>query len=474
MPSLADPRIKYALLAGAFLLVLLLGVRFGAAFVGDRLYPIAQVPKEIETKLENIKNRRATVAKIESVWSPRPALTLAESVPRSRVETEIPETGKFISADLEKMEITLYEDGKLLHTYPVISKGRPGSHWETPTGRYVINVMTPDHFSSIGQVHMPYSMQFYGNFFIHGWPYYPDGTPVGEGYSGGCIRLATEDAMKVFEFAEPGTPLYVHEIPKETDDTKLSRLAVDSDHLPKTQARAYFVADIESGDILLSQNARKSYPMASITKLMTAIVANEAIAYNRKIQIGNDRYILGDLYYPLMLRSNNLVAESMAENLGRKRFMNEMNAKAKALGMHSTNFEDASGLSPQNTASAWDLFYLARYLFEKKQFLLKISQTEEKTIEGADGRKWSMSNQNRFAKDDSFVGGKLGYTDEAMQTSLALFTAKLGGQDRVIAVIILGSPDWKRDTAAILQWLPDHSAPVDPYIPPAAAEMTDG
>ena len=108
---------------------------------------------------------------------------------------------RFIAANLSEMRLYLFENGVATATYPILSKGKRGSRWETPTGLYKIETKEQDHFSSLGQVHMPQSMQFFGNFFIHGWPYYPDGTPVPEGYSGGCIRLSTDDATAVFEFA---------------------------------------------------------------------------------------------------------------------------------------------------------------------------------------------------------------------------------------------------------------------------------
>jgi hypothetical protein len=457
--------------------VVFAGFHFGALDMGKRLYIAATSTSSdlVESETKAGSSSPAT-AIVEAEAGPllRPAIALTDSVPLSRVDAEIPEEGKFIAADLETMKLFMYEDGSLVATYTIVSKGRPGSHWETPTGSYEINTKAVDHFSSIGKVHMPYSMQFYGNFFIHGWPYYPDGTPVGEGYSGGCIRLATEDASEVFDFAEYGTPLYVHEGGKRLAKERLQRLAVDTARTPTTLAKSYFVADIETGDILLSKNPRKRYPIASITKLMTAIVANETIAYSREIATGGDRYELGDLYYPLFMRSSNVVAEEMANTLGRKRFMNEMNTKAKALGMYATYFDDASGLSEKNASTAWDLYYLARYLHEKKAFLLTISQIQEKTITGANGRKWPLTNQNKFADDPMFVGGKLGYTEAALQTSLGIFSVTLeGGEQRTIAIIILGSSDWKSDTRNILEWLPGHVYPAESYATsmPAAVEL---
>ena len=53
-------------------------------------------------------------------------------------------------------------------------------------------------------------MAFQGNFFIHGWPYEPDGTPVASTYSGGCIRMATDDAKKIYDMSTLGMPVLVY------------------------------------------------------------------------------------------------------------------------------------------------------------------------------------------------------------------------------------------------------------------------
>ena len=89
---------------------------------------------------------------------------------------------KYIYIDLEKMMAsTVLESAtgtKIIASYYVVSKGKPNSYYETPVGSYQVKSKEYKHFSSLGGVYMPYSMQFYGNFFIHGIPYHPDGTRV--------------------------------------------------------------------------------------------------------------------------------------------------------------------------------------------------------------------------------------------------------------------------------------------------------
>ena len=60
---------------------------------------------------------------------------------------------------------------------------------------------------------MPLSMQFYGDYFLHAWPYWPNGEKLISKYSGGCVRLFDKDAQELFAFADIGTPVRVHSTP---------------------------------------------------------------------------------------------------------------------------------------------------------------------------------------------------------------------------------------------------------------------
>ncbi|MBI3273584.1 MAG: L,D-transpeptidase, partial [Candidatus Colwellbacteria bacterium] len=121
----------------------------------------------------------------------------------------IPKEGQAILADLGEMTLKRYENGEVRVEYPILSKGKPGSLWETPTGSYQIKTKEENHYSTIGNVWMPWSMQFFGNFFIHGWPYYEGGSPVSPGFSGGCIRLSEKDAQELFNQVTRATPVFV-------------------------------------------------------------------------------------------------------------------------------------------------------------------------------------------------------------------------------------------------------------------------
>lgn len=376
----------------------------------------------------------------------------------------VPAEGRFILADLHAMQLTLYQDGVATATLPIKTKGRPGTAWETPSGFYAIQTKEEEHFSSIGKVNMPYSMQFYGNYFIHGWTTYLDGTPTPFTFSGGCIKLDTEDAAKVFAFADIGTKLFVYDPPT---DVPASPLSLADAPLPRVLADSYLVADIDTGDVYAEAGSSEKRPIASLTKLMTALVANETISFDKRLKVAEgfltnprkpeDRtpkqFVVGDLLYPLLMQSSNHIADALAEYYGRASFVSWMNTEARALDMRDTAYADPSGLSPENVSTPDDLFRLASYIARKKSFIWKITRTPDRTIVARDGSSYAVKNVNAPANADPFEGGKIGYTDEANNTMVSVLNVP--GQDRIhrIVIIVLGSDDHEKDTRALARWI---------------------
>ena len=74
-----------------------------------------------------------------------------------------------------------------------------------------------------------------------------------------------------------------------------------------------------------------------------------------------------------------------------------------------------------------------------------------------------MKNQNRYAGDAHFVGGKLGFTDEARKTGLSVFAVPFGDEMRYVAVVVLGSNDWKTDSDKLVAWLQKAAQPTLPF-----------
>ncbi len=372
----------------------------------------------------------------------------------------IDESITFIEADLNDMELRYFEKGVLVKNFPILSKGKEGSWWETPAGLYKIEFKKENHFSSFGQVYQPWSMAFQGNFFIHGWPEYPDGTPVPEGYSGGCIRLSTEDAKELYGLVKVNTPVLVHEL-ENTEDTFLYEPKI-----PELKTPHYLIADVESSTVLAASDLDEPAPIASITKLMTALVAAEYINLDKTISITQPTFVesliprLGDrkkvsmysLLQLLLVESSNEASEVIASQLGHDRFISLMNEKAASLGLKQTHFADPSGLSAENISSVSDLLRLTQYIFTNRRFIFDVTANQNLKTAYVSGEFGELMNFNKVENINNFIGGKVGETLAAGQTSVTLHELNVRGEKRVVAIIILGSESRNADVTELYNY----------------------
>jgi len=119
-----------------------------------------------------------------------------------------------ILINLSKMKLYLIQDKKIIKEFDVVSKGPANKWFRTPAGYYRVGMKSSLLRSSKVDVFMPYSLQFYEDFFVHGIPYYPNGVRVTSAFSGGCLRLHDEDAKVVYDFSKRGMMIIlIDEIP---------------------------------------------------------------------------------------------------------------------------------------------------------------------------------------------------------------------------------------------------------------------
>ena len=170
------------------------------------------------------------------------------------------------------------------------------------------------------------------------------------------------------------------------------------------------------------------------------------------------RFSVGELLYPLLMESNNAVADRLAAYYGTSGFIGWMNSTAGSLGMSRTRFADASGISPGNVSTPDDLYRLAVYLTNKKPFIWKITRTPRTTLQAADGSTYAFANFNEFANLETFVGGKVGQTVPAKDTMVSVFSVPLDGQVRRVAIVVLQSEDYAADTGKLKDWFAAASA----------------
>ena len=381
-----------------------------------------------------------------------------------------PAKGKVIRANLQTMVMRLYEDGNLIDTLPIINKGKPGSYWETPGGTFQLSYKETNHFSTFGNVWMPNSIHFFGNFFIHGEPYDSTGKKFTSLYSGGCIRLADVNAKRVFDWADSSTIVSIY----SDSDVLPQRRADNSAYFirdPQKQlslsARAYTVGDLDTGEIILEKDGTKQYPIASVSKLITSLVSldflkqhDDAVvtktalsAYGTSGSLrAGEKLSVSTLLYPLILESSNDAAEVLAEHSGRSEFIQNMNEKVKTISMTQTHFKDPSGLSPENVSTSEDLLRLASHIREYKNYVFDISKLSKKLIEGH-----TWYNNSKLTNAVGYLGGKSGYTPEAENTIVATFSVPLSELgSRNIGITFLQSRDRLGDVKKILAYLKDN------------------
>lgn len=375
-----------------------------------------------------------------------------------------PTEGKVIRADLEKMKLYLFADGLLQAEVDILSRGRKGTPWETPGGDYSVLFKEKNHFSSIGGVWMPYSLQFFGNFFIHGWPYYEDGTPVREGYSGGCIRLSTADAKVVFEFADKGTTVSVHATDEAWPDSfskAESFYVLETAPLLEVSAQSFLVADLLTGEIILSKNETEVLPAGDLVYLPSTLVSLEVINQYRKISVSGSEaqmsttglvagqeFVIGDLVYPLLFSLDPAPVEIFTRFYGKNLFLDRLTDKVQAIGLDDTVFVSPL-VWPDNKTTSADVAKLARYIYDSKKFIWDTTALPSKNISGH-----SWVNDNKFVARKDFVGGIVGSENQAGVIIINHQTDVFGS--RPIVVVVLGSTDPETDLENILKHIDEH------------------
>lgn len=211
----------------------------------------------------------------------------------------------------------------------------------------------------------------------------------------------------------------------------------------------------------------RQWPLASITKLMTAVVALENINPNQAIAITKDAiaaegtmgnfapgevFALEDLVKAMIVTSSNDAASAIAEFYGKENFVRAMNSKAKQLSMFDTNFIEPAGLALSNQSTVFDIEKLVSYIYNHYPRMLLASRLKEiEIVDLNTGVKKYLANINIFAGNPSFIGGKTGYTDEANGNLVSLFSGSRENDDRPILIVVFGADSRFKATETLWQ-----------------------
>ncbi len=236
---------------------------------------------------------------------------------------------------------------------------------------------------------------------------------------------------------------------------------------PEISARSALVYDLTTNKVLFEKNSKEKLPMASITKIMTAIIGLENQKKDGKYLVTKDVLVgedsmglsegevltLEELLYGLMLHSGNDAAETIASNYsgGREKFIEAMNNKVRALGISDTNFTNPTGLEGDGKqyTTAYDLLVITKYAMQFTLFR-KIVSTFDYDISATDSHKeYFLENEtNLLTSYPGVFGVKTGYTPEA---GLCLVTYLHYSRHEIIGVI-LGSDNRREEMKELLDY----------------------
>ena len=267
--------------------------------------------------------------------------------------------------------------------------------------------------------------------------------------------------MVFFIYGLINIPVPIHKEPEQV----FSSRAFDNLSL---QAKSVYVFDLLKNKVLYEKNSLAQLPLASITKLMTALTAVELFPKDTRITIrkefleeegdtgllSEESWKLKDLLDFSLIVSSNDGARSVASvvgafniksedyDLGRKDFIHKMNVKAQELGLEQTYFINETGLDEGNVSggygSAVDIAKLLGYIIINKPNLLEATKYETAQISSLN-KTHSIKNTNDVLNNiPGLIVSKTGYTDFAGGNLVVVFDASMG---RPMIVVVLGSSE---------------------------------
>ncbi len=232
---------------------------------------------------------------------------------------------------------------------------------------------------------------------------------------------------------------------------------------PHLSVRAAAAMDLETGVTMYQLNANERWPLASVSKLMTAVIAIEDVGVNTHVTItpqdlsvdgisgdlqAGQQYTVQQLLTIMLTVSSNRAAMAIADTYGFQKFVDAMQQKASQLGMTQTTYVEPTGLSQLNESTATDLEKLVKYIYENHPEIYTITRQPTATIQdlntGASNTLWNINDFSHTRSD--FYGGKTGFTDEAGENLVTLFTYG----DQHLLFIVLGTTDNRFDQTEIL------------------------
>lgn len=239
------------------------------------------------------------------------------------------------------------------------------------------------------------------------------------------------------------------------------------------KAASALVLDEGTDYALFEKNSKKQMPIASLTKIMTALIVLERgnlddtvtisprameVFGDKKGLVAGEQIRLEDLLRVMLVDSNNTAAVALAAHIGgnTENFVALMNEKAELLGLVNTKFFNPTGLDDygeDNYSTAYDLAQLIDYTLEKKDFIWEISRMQSASVYSLDKKqKHYVKNTNELlGKMENLYGGKTGYTIDAGEC-LALVVETADKKHKIISVV-LNAENRFVETQSLVNWV---------------------
>ncbi len=248
--------------------------------------------------------------------------------------------------------------------------------------------------------------------------------------------------------------------------------------VPDVRAAAAIIFNPETGKVLWEENAQDKRSIASITKVMTAVVflednpdltqqvtieKSDVYAASTTYLRANERISLDQLLHLTLIASDNAAARALARlsHGGTAAFIERMNEKSLELGLESTTFVDSSGLNPDNISSAYDLSRLISFAAADSR-ISPIMRTAEYQV-STSRRTFNIHSTNRLVRggEVEVMGGKTGFISKAGYCLATLLRIPDGNHN--VAVVVLGASSnngrfW--ETRHLFNWLSEKAVDV--------------
>lgn len=205
---------------------------------------------------------------------------------------------------------------------------------------------------------------------------------------------------------------------------------------PSIKASALYLVELKSGRVLLEKDATRRLPPASLTKVMTALVAMEAASPQQVVRVdrrallhrsslnlhAGEQFLLRDLLTAMLVTSANDACEAIAWHVGgdADRFVTLMNERVRTLGLKNTHFANACGFdAPGHYSTAADLAKLTEQALQVPAISMMV-RTVTRDIASVDGtRQVMLHSTNELLLDPDVNGVKTGYTSKAGRCLIA-------------------------------------------------------